>query len=82
VSWLTPDVVQSISSYMNEHQSDSVLEIVHRNGAPDATEATLTDLTIEDAVFSTPSGLLHVPWSAPLMSRSQIREELVNLALF
>ncbi len=81
MSWLTPDVVQSICDYMNEHQADSVVEIVRRNGIPDAEEATLVELTLEDGVYDVGGTRVRVPWSMPLTHRAQIREELVQLAM-
>ncbi len=77
--WLTPDVVAAVCAYMNEHQPDSVAEIVRRHAAP-GEGATLVDLTVEEAVFATSRGAVRVAWSMPVTHRSQIREELVSLA--
>ena len=79
--WLTKEVVEEICTYMNTHQADSLLNIVRKqkNFKP-ATYANLKTFDLLEATFTTSEGEISVSWSAPLMGRSQIREELVSLA--
>jgi hypothetical protein len=79
--WLTQCVVEEICLYMNTHQADSLLNIVRKQkNFETATFATLKSFDALEAIFATSEGEIKVSWSAPLLGRSQIREELVSLA--
>jgi len=79
--WLTEDIVEEICLYMNTHQADSLLNIVRKQkNFETATFATLEGFDVLEAIFSTSEGEIRVSWRAPLLGRSQIREELVSLA--
>lgn len=79
--WLTQGVVEEICLYMNTHQADSLLNIVRKQkNFETATYATLKSFDALEAIFATSEGEIKVSWSAPLLGRSQIREELVSLA--
>ena len=79
--WLTQSVVEEICLYMNTHQADSLLNIVRKQkNFETATFATLEGFDVLEAIFSTSEGEIRVSWRAPLLGRSQIREELVSLA--
>jgi len=79
--WLTEDIVEEICLYMNTHQADSLLNIVRKQkNFETATFATLEGFDVLEAIFSTSEGEIRVSWRAPLLGRSQIRDELVSLA--
>ena len=79
--WLTEDIVEEICLYMNTHKADSLLNIVRKQkNFETATFATLEGFDVLEAIFSTSEGEIRVSWRAPLLGRSQIRDELVSLA--
>lgn len=79
--WLTNEIVEEICFYMNTFQAESLLSIARKQKNFETVDyATLMTFDLFQATFATSDGEIRVAWSAPLMGRSQIREELVSLA--
>jgi hypothetical protein len=77
------DVVEAVLSHMNADHVDDSIAIVHANGAPNATSASMTGIDGEAGTWSvTEQGsdrVLRVPWTAPITERAEIRREIVRL---
>lgn len=78
-------IVAAVLKHMNtDHPEDNLL-IVRAFGPTDATAATMTSLDSKGGTwaYSGPAhgaqGSLHVPWSAPISERAEIRREVVVL---
>jgi len=79
--WLTNNVVVEICTYMNRNQGDSLLLIANKQtGFETAIQAELVGFNEFEAYLNTDLGKVTVAWSAPLVGRGQIRDELVSLA--
>ncbi len=81
---LTPEVVAAVKRHMNDDHRDDALRIVQGLGArPDATEASMADLTSEGAVFEAAAGdrrdHVTVPWARPIAERMDIRLDIVRM---
>lgn len=81
---LDDDAVEAILRHMNDdHASDSLLICQRLGGVPGATSARMVGLDDEQAVFAaTVDGQevpVLLPWSRPLTSRAQVREEVVRM---
>ena len=79
------EIVSAITTYMNGNHPELLLRIIASHGAsPQATTATLVDLSGTAAVFDVEIGDDHsrieVPWTRTITTRAQIREELFELA--
>jgi hypothetical protein len=79
----SPEIVDAVLRHMNSDHRDDNLVIVRANGAPDATDATMTALDSEAGVWSVVSGEsaaeLRVDWSIPVAERADIRKAVVLL---
>jgi hypothetical protein len=79
----SPEIVDAVLRHMNSDHRDDNLVIVRANGAPSATDATMTALDSEAGVWSVVSGQsaaeLRVDWSIPVAERADIRKAVVLL---
>lgn len=77
------DVVQAVLRHMNDDHRDDSLVIVRANGAPAATQATMTDLDTAAGTWRVvePDGErdLVVAWLGPVVERADLRREVVAL---
>jgi hypothetical protein len=77
------EVVDAVLRHMNSDHLDDNLVIVRANGAPDATEATMTSLDSDGGVWSARSGAadhtLRIGWTIPVAERADIRRAVVLL---
>ena len=81
---LDGDVVAAVCAHMNDdHAADNVVIVRGVGECPEATAATMVDLTIDRLEFEvdTPAGacLVHVPFSTPITERAQIRAEVARM---
>ena len=80
----SPEVVEAVRRHMDEdHKEDSLLIVRSLGGVPHATDATMSGLDEDGAIFAatTDEGecTVRVPWSAPIEERAQIRAEVVRM---
>jgi Protein of unknown function (DUF2470) len=83
VSWLTPDVVNSVATHMNEDHRDDLLIMISAQG-PDAVVAEVTglDTTSLHVRAELPDGAtqdIALAWPGELTQRSDIRKYVVQL---
>jgi hypothetical protein len=81
---LAPEAVTAILRHMNGDHAADCLRIVQGLGArPDASEASMSGVEREVAVFDAvvPDGSIEVriPWSEPIAERAQVRTEVVRM---
>lgn len=81
---LDDDAVRAILAHMNDdHRSDSLDICRSLAGVTDATAARMSDLDDHHAFFEVEvdggTRVVELPWSRPLESRAQVREELVRM---
>jgi hypothetical protein len=79
-----PAVVDAVCRHMNDdHVEDSLLIVRSLGGRADASQAAMSGLDAEAAIFTaTVDGVEHtvrVPWSTTLSERAQIRLEVVRM---
>lgn len=81
---LDDDAVRAILAHMNDDHADDTLLICQRlGGVPDATAARMVGLDDHQARFEADVDgrpvAVALPWSRPLESRAQVREEVVRM---
>ncbi len=82
---LAPEVVAAVCDHMNgDHPDDCRLIVASLGGRPDVVAARMTGLDRDAALFHAelPDGSsdqVRVPFSAPVVERSQIRVEVVRM---
>jgi len=78
-----PEVVDAVLSHMNDDHRDDNLLIVRAFADRDASTASMSGLDARGGTWRyTADGEeleLHLPWSAELTERAQIRREIVAL---
>ncbi|MCB1040456.1 MAG: DUF2470 domain-containing protein [Acidimicrobiales bacterium] len=80
----SPQIEAAVVGHMNgDHVEDNLLIVRSLGGLPGATDARMTAITPDGAVFegtvdgrATP---VTVPWSGPITERSGIRMEVVRM---
>ncbi|MFF1572676.1 DUF2470 domain-containing protein [Leifsonia sp. NPDC058292] len=79
----SPEIIDAVLRHMNTDHRDDNLVIVRANGAPDATDATMTALDSVGGVWAVRSGAedseLKVEWPIPVAERADIRKAVVVL---
>lgn len=80
----TPDVVAAVTAHMNtDHPEDNLLIARSLGGVPDATDATMADVSPAGATFRVVSGGAEqdvtVPWTVEVTERATIRHEVVRM---
>ncbi|MBX3313950.1 MAG: DUF2470 domain-containing protein [Actinobacteria bacterium] len=80
----TPEVVAAVTAHMNtDHPEDNLLIARSLGGAPDATGATMADVSPAGATFRVTSGDgerdVTVPWAVEVTERATIRHEVVRM---
>lgn len=77
------EIVDAVLRHMNSDHRDDNLVIVRANGAPEATDATMTALDGDGGVWSVRTGELEadlrVKWTIPVVERGDIRKAVVLL---
>jgi hypothetical protein len=82
---LTDDVIAAIARHMNDdHVDDSLLIVQTLGGRPDATNVFMSGLDGDGVIFDVTSDTergieVRVPWSAPIVERPQVRQEVVRM---
>jgi len=70
------EIVDAVLRHMNSDHRDDNLVIVRANGAPEATDATMTALDGDGGVWSVRTGELEadlrVKWTIPVVERGDI----------
>jgi hypothetical protein len=79
----SPEIVDAVLRHMNSDHRDDNLVIVRANGAPDATDSTMTALDSAGGVWAVRRGDedsdLRVAWPVPVAERADIRKAVVVL---